>query len=414
MAFVRRHYANLLIVIGVFVLLYPIITEVYGAYIQASLNTRWERQAREQARRATLAERRQLRTLGRRLFQNEDAVLSEAQASLKTAEAKLASQSFPQTRIVIPKLGVEQVVLEGVADEVIKNGPGHYPGTANPGQKGNAGIAGHRVTYTRPFNRVDELVAGDVIVLETLDYTYEYKVLFNKQLDPSDLSMLQPTRDARLTLTTCAPKFSARYRLDVQAKLAKATPRRRPTLLRRLVKRVSQPDDVPRNIFEVAIRKAKDELAQTPSSAAAHTKLGAVYQSFGRYVDAQNEYNAAIHLDPRLALPRYQMGLLYQRLNRRDDAIDELETALALDKDFEPAYFRLGLIYLDTREYGLAIKHLEGAAELAPLSGDTHFYLGVAYEKDGDPVEAAHHYNEALRFVPDYREARAALKRLTP
>lgn len=411
----RRYYANVLIGVGLLILLYPILTEVYGDYVQSQLNRQWERQAYRQAREAKLAERRQLAALGRRTFQSENAVFSESVAPLERAEKELAAQPFPPTKIIIPKLGVEQVVLDGMTEDVIKNGPGHYPGTANPGRKGNVAIAGHRVTYTHPFNRIDELVAGDVVLLETLDYTYEYRVVTNKTLDPSDLSMLQPTPDARLTLTTCTPKYSARYRLDVQATLAKATPRQRPTILRQIVTRViraPEPGPLPKNVFDLAIQDAREELAAKPVSAMAHTRLGIIYQNLGRHAQAQKEFEVAISLDPRLAIVHYQLALLYRRLGEIDKSGKELETAVSLDPDFEPAYFRLGSIYLEMRDYPRAVDALERSVNLSPLSADSHYYLGVAYEKTGNKDRAVQEYLGALRFVPDYREARAALKSL--
>ena len=66
-----------------------------------------------------------------------------------------------------PRIGVDQFVVEGTAAADLAKGPGHYIGTAMPGQQGNIAIAGHRTTYGAPFNRLDELKVGDKVVLTT-------------------------------------------------------------------------------------------------------------------------------------------------------------------------------------------------------------------------------------------------------
>jgi len=121
--------------------------------------------------------------------------------------------------IRIPKLGVEKAVVEGVALGDLKKGPGHYRDTPLPGQPGNSAIAGHRTTYGAPFYRLDELEPGDRITVATRQGTFDYEVREQKVVRPSEVSVLDPTPDNRLTLTTCHPRFSARQRLIVVAAL---------------------------------------------------------------------------------------------------------------------------------------------------------------------------------------------------
>jgi len=137
--------------------------------------------------------------------------------------------------IRIPRLGRDynRVVVEGVGHEDLKKGPGHYPGTAEPGTVGNVVISGHRTTYGAPFNRVDELAAGDAIVLETRDTWFTYRVTSEQIVSPSAVEVTYAVpgqRDAvptkrLLTLTTCNPKYSARQRLIVHALLENALPK---------------------------------------------------------------------------------------------------------------------------------------------------------------------------------------------
>ncbi len=121
--------------------------------------------------------------------------------------------------IRIPKIGVEKAVVEGVNVADLQKGPGHYPETPMPGQPGNAGIAGHRTTYGAPFFELDKLEMGDEILVRTLQGEFRYEVDRISVVRPSQVEVLDPTEEARLTLTTCNPRFSAAERLIVSAVL---------------------------------------------------------------------------------------------------------------------------------------------------------------------------------------------------
>jgi sortase A len=130
------------------------------------------------------------------------------------------AEGDPVAIIRIPKIGLDRVVVEGTDVPDLRMGPGHYPGTPLPGQLGKSAIAGHRTTYGAPFNRLDELVPGDRIELETVQGTFRYKVTEQQIVSPSQTEVLDPVPGkALLTLTTCNPKYSAAQRLVVQAKL---------------------------------------------------------------------------------------------------------------------------------------------------------------------------------------------------
>lgn len=123
-------------------------------------------------------------------------------------------------KILIPKIGVEWIVHEGTDIPSLKRGPGHYPGTALPGENGMCVIAGHRTTYGAPFNKVDLLAAGDEIILQTADgQNFVYLVTDIVAVAADDVSLLKPTNYACLALTTCHPKHRAIQRLIVFANL---------------------------------------------------------------------------------------------------------------------------------------------------------------------------------------------------
>ncbi len=121
----------------------------------------------------------------------------------------------------IPAIDLNQFVVSGTATDDLAKGPGHYIGSAAPGQAGNVAIAGHRTTHGAPFNRLAELKQGDPIILtNTSDQHFTYVVAETPfPVSPSDVSVLDNFGDNRITLTTCNPEFSAAQRLIVVGKL---------------------------------------------------------------------------------------------------------------------------------------------------------------------------------------------------
>ncbi len=162
-------------------------------------------------------------------------------ADVTPGKARVVPQTVAAQRgkafavIRIPRFGSgwRYAAVEGVTNADLAKGPGHYPGTALPGQVGNTVFSGHRTTYGGPFNRLDELVSGDQILIDTATATYVYRMTASKVVLPSDVSVTAPVpgkpgarpTKARLTLTTCHPKFSAAYRLIIFAELVRGEPR---------------------------------------------------------------------------------------------------------------------------------------------------------------------------------------------
>jgi len=126
--------------------------------------------------------------------------------------------------IRIPKIGLVHPIFEGVTLTVIDHGPGHWPGSAMPGQLGNAVFAGHRVTHTHPFRNVDQLTPGDEITLTTASGTFIYRMTKQEIVSPSDTWIVTPTPNATLTLFGCHPPGSARQRIVIRAELVSAAP----------------------------------------------------------------------------------------------------------------------------------------------------------------------------------------------
>ncbi|MGH9040837.1 MAG: sortase [Acidimicrobiia bacterium] len=119
----------------------------------------------------------------------------------------------------IPKIGLVHPIFEGLDESAIHWGPGHWPGSAQPGHAGNAVFAGHRVTHTRPFLDIDLLEAGDRITFRTDAGTAVYEVTEHQIVTPDATWIAQPTAEPTVTLFACHPKHSARQRYVVRGKL---------------------------------------------------------------------------------------------------------------------------------------------------------------------------------------------------
>lgn len=127
----------------------------------------------------------------------------------------------------IPRFGDDYVVpvYAGTSEEVLTRGYGHFEGSADPGERGNYALAGHRITHGEPLRRMPELRPGDEVVVETREATYTYEL----DTDPEELVVdftqvwvvdplptnpvdggVQPAQrpgQRLITLTTCAELF---------------------------------------------------------------------------------------------------------------------------------------------------------------------------------------------------------------
>ncbi|MEM9564383.1 MAG: sortase [Actinomycetota bacterium] len=140
----------------------------------------------------------------------------------------------PFAALRIPAIGVDKTVVEGTSRDDLRAGPGHYRGTAVPGQAGNVAIAGHRTTYGAPFRDLDRLLPGDEIVLETPDGVFTYLVedqavddeqpIGHRIVSPDRVEVIADRGDHRVTLTACHPLYSARERIVVTAVLVDPPP----------------------------------------------------------------------------------------------------------------------------------------------------------------------------------------------
>jgi|SRR5690242_9834008 sortase A len=130
-----------------------------------------------------------------------------------------AAQDDGLTRVSIPKINLDVIVVEGTNHRALRVGPGHLKNTPAPGAIGNSVISAHRDTF---FRHIYELAKGDEIQVRRGGHTYTFQVTGKKIVEPNDVSVLKNTSDARLTLITCYPTYyigPAPERLIVFSKL---------------------------------------------------------------------------------------------------------------------------------------------------------------------------------------------------
>jgi sortase A len=125
---------------------------------------------------------------------------ARASAAVNPVSGNLVTGA-PVAHLVIPRIGLDEIVLEGVDGDELNAGPGHVPGSAIPGEKGNAVISAHR---DRHFSRFESLKIGDTITTESNGHRDSWHIVSAKVIDKNAPALFR-TNDATLTLTTCWP-----------------------------------------------------------------------------------------------------------------------------------------------------------------------------------------------------------------
>ena len=106
--------------------------------------------------------------------------------------------------MVIPRLGLKVIVVQGDSPSILRRAVGHIFQTALPGQPGNVALTGHRDTFFRPLRNIRP---GDAITFKTLSGEFQYQVESTSVVPPSDVSVLDPSSGRTLTLITCFPFY---------------------------------------------------------------------------------------------------------------------------------------------------------------------------------------------------------------
>ena len=174
---------------------------------------------------ARAAERAQ-RALRTELTAIETASELQQPMSVRAAAAAFRARLRPGDAVgelVIARLGLRAVVVEGTTSAALARGPGRYRITSFPGLGGTVAVAGHRTTYLQPFRHLDELGPGDEVTFRLPYGTFDYAVTGRRIVDDQDWSIIRPRGFDQLVLSACHPLWSAEQRIVVFARLERAT-----------------------------------------------------------------------------------------------------------------------------------------------------------------------------------------------
>ena len=143
-------------------------------------------------------------------------------AYLAAQEKRIVPSGAAMGRIVIRRLGLSTLVVQGADQAALQLGPGHYASTAFPGQGRTVAIAGHRTTWLAPFRNLNQLRPGDRVVLDMPYGTFTYAVQYQRVVAPAAWWITRDVGYERLVLSACTPLFSAAQRIVVFARLVSA------------------------------------------------------------------------------------------------------------------------------------------------------------------------------------------------
>jgi sortase A len=154
---------------------------------------------------------------------------TEAERAAVAAAAKAYRRSLhegePVGRLIVPRLGLKSIVVNGTAHDDLTKGPGRELHTFMPGENELVYIAGHRTTYLAPFAHIDSLKPGDPVTFVLPYATFHYEITGHKIVPADDLAVLRSHHHEVLALQACHPRFFATHRYIAYARLVRVEPR---------------------------------------------------------------------------------------------------------------------------------------------------------------------------------------------
>ena len=213
-----RIFGTLLVLAGVLTLAWVVLvwrwedpfTAAYTHFQQARLANTYEKQSAAYRPRVTHGN----------LASVQRQVADEARAYRRTLQP-----GEPVGKIRIGRIGLKMVVVQGTDHDSLKKGPGHYAGSALPGEGHLIYVAGHRTTYLAPFAAIDAIRPGDYIRFELPYGTFTYRATRHYIVASTAVNALKDTGTEILRLQACHPRFFATHRYLVDAKLVGVSPR---------------------------------------------------------------------------------------------------------------------------------------------------------------------------------------------
>jgi sortase A len=214
-----RLTGTLLLVAGVLTLTWAIVVWRWQDPFTA-LYTHWQQEKLATSLAHEFADFRPARLVRHDLAAEERAVASDA-----ARFRRHATRGQAIGRIVIGRIGLHMVLVNGTDHDSLTKGPGRDLRTYMPGQNRLVYIAGHRTTYLAPFSHIDAIRPGDYIRLEMPYATFVYRAYTHRIVVASDMSVLRSPRHELLELQACHPRFFATHRYIVYAHLVAVQPR---------------------------------------------------------------------------------------------------------------------------------------------------------------------------------------------
>jgi sortase A len=152
---------------------------------------------------------------------NED----EIPAHLRPLVQSLAQVPVPTAgpeqaiRIQVPAIDIDAPVVQGDGWEQLKKGVGQHAGTVNPGERGNLVLSAHNDIFGEIFRDLDQLEAGDEVILYTNQRVYTYQVVDQQIVEPTDVQVMDPEEHPTVTLISCYPYLKDNKRIVISARL---------------------------------------------------------------------------------------------------------------------------------------------------------------------------------------------------
>lgn len=213
----RRVISIIFVIIGLLLMLIPFAGNLYNDYQQKKMMETFEKEIALSFQQ-TNDELSKLTAHPEEAVEEKDFEISD----VDTNTNQIIDLGTVIGILSIEKLKINLPIMEGTSEKQLSRGIGHMPATAIPGEKdGNSGLAGHRGhTFSVFFSRLNEMKRGDHIYIRMKDKMLKYEVYEQRIIEPDDFSVLNPkTGQSLITLITCHPLNSDRYRLIVHAKL---------------------------------------------------------------------------------------------------------------------------------------------------------------------------------------------------
>lgn len=210
---IKKHFDLILILLGCMIIIIAVSLKLYTRYEQKKIINNYRSYILEMQNNDEAFDKEKSQT---------SIVNKQPEKQNKTKNKKKSTKDQKQSNNIIgilsiPKIELSVAIGEGVDKDTLKYSVGHFIETAMPGEKGNFCVIGHRsYAYGEFFNRLDEIEINDKIIVDSNGKTYQYKAKEITVVEPEEVSVLNQTEDAQITLITCTPIRIGSHRLIIK------------------------------------------------------------------------------------------------------------------------------------------------------------------------------------------------------